>query len=220
MKHPKLLFGFMIVLGTSLLTAFFAIYYWYSLNIGILKMQVLEQNMGYFFCFFFVGGAVLLAVGTLRINMPSIKKHRWLLAVSIPAIASLLFFYMVSMSVEMSFSNSFATRSEITSLRIVDSSPLVLTVNVKATTDYDSTIYGAVVRGLDGHFVTWQEKTIMKVYDEGAGSYLNQSQVELPAGSARLLTLEFYETLPPGNYSVLLFGGMHYNQDSSPFIIP
>jgi hypothetical protein len=48
--------------------------------------------MSHFFCFFLFGGAVLLAVGALRTDMPSIKKHRWLIAVSIPAIASLLFF--------------------------------------------------------------------------------------------------------------------------------
>jgi hypothetical protein len=60
----------------------------------------------------------------------------------------------------------------------------------------------------------------MKVYDGGARNYVNQSQVELPAGSARLLTLGFHETLLPGNYSVLLLGSMHDNHDSAPFTIP
>ena len=211
MKHPKLVYGFMMVLGIIFLTTFFAVDYWYSMNIGILKMQVFEQYMGYWFCLFVVGGAVLLIVGVLRTDIPSIKKFRGYIAISIPVIVLFLLFSASMYAFNQSFFNSFAVRSEITQVTVVSTSPLVLTLDVKAITDYDSAIDGAVIHN--------NNDVVVAEYYRGmvGGSY--QPLGELMAGSTRTLTLNFSCTIPSGNYTVMLYGN-DINHGRSPFTIP
>jgi len=210
----------MMILGISFLTTLFAAWYYYYSNIYILKMPILKQlfSMPYIVWLFLLGGPVLLIIGVLGTDITLIKKYRGLIVVSVPIIVILLFGNMWISSLNYSFANSYAARSEITQLTMVSNSPLVLSLNVKAITDYDSEIYGAIVRN-NGHDVTGQKPT-MTVYDEATKNYSNQSVITLPGDSTILLTLKYSEILPPGNYSVLLLGGMHYNHASAPFTIP
>jgi hypothetical protein len=192
----------MMVLGIIFLTTFFVVDYWYSMNIGILKMQVFEQYIGYWLCFFLVGGAVLLIVGVLRTDIPSIKKYRGLIAFSIPMICTLLFFHAGWVAINQSF--SFPTRSEITQVTVVSTSPLILSLNVKAITDYDNRIDGALIMDSNNNRVAEISKVEMAV---------------LPAGSEIALTLDFNTTLPSGDYLVRLYA-WEANHGSSPFTIP
>lgn len=202
-----------------MITIFVALHYYYS-NIYILKIPILKQlfSMPYIVWLFLLGGPVLLIIGVLGTDNSLIKKYRGLIVISIPIIVILLFGYMWIASLNYSLANSYAARSEIAQLTVVSNSPLVLSLNVKAITDYDSEIYGAVVRN-NGHDVTWQKPT-MTVYDEATRRYSNQSVITLPGDSTILLTIKYTETLPSGNYSILLLGGMHYNHGSTPFTIP
>jgi len=220
MKLSKLLFVSMMIIGISLLTTFFVAWYCYYSNIYIRKIPILEQlfSMPYFLCLCLLGGPVLLIVGVWGTKISLIKRYRGLIVISIPIIVILLFGHMWVAGLNYSFSNSYAVRSEITQLTVVSNSPLALSLNVKAITDYDTEIYGAVV-SCNGHDATGQ-KPIMTVYDEATRSYSNQSTIELPARSTILLTLTYTEKLRSGNYTILLLGGMHYNHASSLFTIP
>jgi len=215
MKNSKLLYRFMMALGIIFLTTFFVVAYWYSMNIGILKMQVFEQYMGYWFCFFVVGGAVLLIVGVLRTDIPSIKKFRGYIAISIPVIVLFLLFSASMYAFNQSFFNSFAVRSEITQVTVLSTSPLILSLNVKPITDYDSRIDGALIMDSNNNHVAEISQPEYIVSENWQGL----AMAVLPAGSEIALTLDFNTTLPSGNYLVRLYV-WEGNHGSSHFTIP
>ena len=130
MKHSRLLYVSVMILGISILITFFAAYHWYYSNIYILEMPILEQifSVPYSVCVFLSVGPVLVIIGVLGADITLIKKHQEIIAISIPVIVILLFFCMWNVASNHSLANSFAARSEITKLTVVSNSPLVLSL--------------------------------------------------------------------------------------------
>jgi hypothetical protein len=216
-KHSRLLFGFFAVLGIVFLTLVLAgLYLDYVDAVNILAS--LNSQLGLWFV---LGGIISLTVGVIGMGRQHFKNHRNLftsLAVVLIPMLTLAIMFVASVEIVV-YAPMFPMRSEITQVAVVDTSPLILSLNVKALTSRDTTITGAIIKNYYGQFVTGQ-KPIVSVYDEKTESYSNQSICELPAGSTISLTLEYTESLSSGNYTVMLFGGMDSNQGSSPFTIP
>jgi hypothetical protein len=217
MKHPELLYRLMVVLGLILLTTFFVVCYWSFSNIYIIKMPWLEQNGISFFFFFLVGGAVILTIGALQVDIPRIKKYRGFIACSIPLIIILLLFQLWIYEGNQSFVNSFVVRSEITEVTVVSATPLILSLDVKAITDYDSRIDGAIVLNSKDILVAETSPDAREWFV--SGNFQGLALAILPAGSEITLNLNFSSVLPSGNYTVRLTGN-DINHGSSPFTIP
>ncbi len=207
----------MMILGISLVTIFFVAWYWYYSNIYILKMPLLEQLFSdpYLVWLFLLGGPILLIVGVWGVDIPLIKKYRGLVAIAVPIFVSVMFCYLWIGALNYSFANSFAVRSEITHLTVVSTNPLVLSLNVKAITDYDSRIESAIILNSNNDIVAEISKREYIVSNNWQGL----AMAVLPAGSEITLTLDFNKTLPSGNYLVRLTA-WEMNHGSAPFTIP
>lgn len=98
----------------------------------------------------------------------------------------------------------FPIRSEITNVSVVNNSPLVLYVDVKAITTRNTDIERAYVRNID---------------DNSIITYCSLKPFfELPAVSTRTLILDYNKTLPSGNY-ILQLSSWHNAHCSIQFAI-
>ena len=115
------------------------------------------------------------------------------------------------------FFNSYAVRSEITQVTVVSSSPLILSINVKAITDYNSRIDGAIVLNSNSVLVAETSPSALEWFV--SENFQGLALAMLPAGSEITLNLNFSSILPSGNYTVRLTGN-DINHGSSSFTIP
>jgi len=203
MKHSKLLFGFIAILGIAFLTLVLAsLYSDYVDAVSILAS--LNSQLGLWFV---LGGIIFLTVGVIGMGRQHIKNHKnifTVLAALLIPLLTLAIMFVASVLVIV-YAPMFPMRSEITQVSVTSTSPLILSVDVKAITSRDTAIEGA---------------NIMDYNDDNRVAYCSVKPfIELPAGSTKTLTLNFSTTLPSGNYLVRL-SSWGRNHGSSPFTIP
>jgi hypothetical protein len=165
---------------------------------------------------FMIGGIILLTVGKVGIIWQYFKNHRKLLsALPILFIPTLTFFAMFfAWSLVFNFPY-FPMRSEITQVTVVDASPLVLSLTVKAITSRDTRVDSAFILDSDDTLVgSYCNEEIMV---KGVSTF--EPICVLPAGSEITVSLDFNTTLPSGCYLVRL-SSWHDNHGESPFTIP
>jgi hypothetical protein len=156
--------------------------------------------------FLFVGIA-FLTIGIIGIGRLHLKMHKNLftaiVAVVIPPLTfALIFLFIIVIIYPATW---FPMRSEITNVSVINDSPLVLSVDVKAITTRDSYIQEAVIRNIDDNKIL-------------TDCYLNPFY-NLPAESTQTFNFNFNETLPSGNY-ILQLGSWHNAHGSLKFAIP
>jgi hypothetical protein len=165
-----------------------------------------------------ISGIILLTVGAVGIGRLYFKNHRNLMTVHVVFLLPLVAFATVAevSGLMMLDAPRFPLRSEITQVTVVDTNPLVLSVDVRAITRKPSTIDGANIFDKYDQFVA--ECPFWRIWSD----YGNSSSVGmalLPPHSEIALTLEFNVTLPSGTYVVLLYSA-NDNHGSAPFTIP
>ena len=108
----------------------------------------------------------------------------------------------------------FPLRSEITQVTLVDDSPLVLSLCVKAITSRDTRIECALILDSNDTLVAsyWNEEIMVN----GVSTF--QPICVLPAGSEITVTIDFNTTLPSGSYLIRL-SAWHHNHGESFFTI-
>jgi len=213
-KRSLALYGLLFILGIILLTLVLVGSYLDgadALSILVILSPMSPPNLGLWFV---SGGIILLTVGMVGIARQYFKNYRRLFtALAVILIPPLIFFPFIG-GCSYAFFNApmFPMRSEITQVTVVDDSPLVLSVGVKAITSRDSRIEGAIILNGDGEPVA-ETPIDDRVWTEGLALAV------LPAGSEIKLTLNFNTTLPPGKYRVRLTC-WHENHGNSPFTLP
>lgn len=169
------------------------------------------------------GGTVLLIAGLMGIGRQHFKTRGKLYTGLVVFVILIFIFYGVFGSVGMMILNApmFPLRSEITQVTVVNTSPLILSLNVKAITSKDTRIDSALILSQNDNLVAeyYLEPIIVVDYYKHTQTFVNQPICELPAGSEITLTLNFNTTLPSGNYTVRL-SSWASNHGSSPFTIP
>ena len=187
-----------------------------SLSILALLSPMSSPQLGLWFV---LGPTVLLTVGMVGIIRQYFENHRKLLtALAILLIPPLTFFpFVIGCSYAFFSAPWYPMRSEITQVTVVDNSPLVLSVGVKAITSRDSRIDGAFVTNNNDELVAETSFDDREWVEHG--DFEGLALAVLPAGSEITLTLNFNATLPSGNYQVKLtcWGDNH---GSSLFTIP
>ena len=219
MKYSTL-FRLLTILGSVFLASVLLVAYLDSVSSLIIFGSILAQLSLEHFGFLFVfSGIVLLAVGVVGIKRHFFHSHgTFLSAFSIPLISLLIFcsFFFAYFSI-LASAPMFPMRSEITQVTVVDSSPLVLSVGVKAITSSDSRIDQAIVINSNDRIVAETSFDDREWFELGA--FKGLALAVLPGGSEITLTLNFNATLPSGSYLVRLacWGDNH---GDSPFTIP
>lgn len=215
MKHSRISCGLLAILGIVFLTLVLAGSYLDAADAVSILASLSLRKLGLWFV---LSGIVLVTVGICGIVRQHFKNHRNLFtALAVPLIPSLTFATMLFASVFVVLSAPmFPMRSEITQVAVVDTSPLVLSLDVKAITSRDSRIEGAIIFNNDDIIVA----EIFKREYIVSKNWQGLAMAVLPAGSEITLTVNFNCTLPSGNYTIRLSGGMDDSHGSSPFIIP
>ena len=165
---------------------------------------------------FMLGGIILLTVGIVGIIWQYFKNRRKLLsALAIIFIPSLTFFTMFFACISVFVFPYIPMRGEITQVTVVDASPLVLSLGVKAITGRDSRIDSAFILDSNDTLVAscFNEEILVN------GIYTDDPICVLPAGSEVTVTVDFNATLPSGSYIVRLYS-WHDNHGESLFTIP
>jgi hypothetical protein len=152
---------------------------------------------------FMLGGIILLTVGKVGIIWQYFKNRRKLLSALAIIITPTLTFFTMLVACSLIFTPMyFPMRSEITQVTVVDNSPLVLSVGVKAVTSSNSRIDQAIVINSDNGIVaetSFDDREWVEY-----GGFKGLALAVLPAGSEITLTLDFNTTLPSGSYLVRL----------------
>jgi len=214
-KHSLTIYRLLSIFGIVLLTLVLVGSYLDgadSLSILTLLSPLSPPHLGLWFV---LSGIVLLTVGMVGIIRRNFKTHRNMFtALAVLLIPTLTFatFVVGCTSAFFSALSMSPLRSEITEVTVVDNSPLVLSVVVKAITSKDTRIEGAIVLNSDDELVA-ETPFDDKAWTEGL------ALAELPAGSEITLTLNFNTTLTSGDYFVRLTC-WHQNHGSSSFTIP
>ena len=165
---------------------------------------------------FMLESIILLTVGIVGIIWQYFKNHRKLLsALALLFIPTLTFFTMFFTCISIFTPMYFPMRSEITQVTVVDASPLVLSINVKAITSRDTRIECALILDSNDTLAAsyWNEEIMVN----GVSTF--QPICVLPAGSEITVTIDFNTTLPSGDYLVRL-SAWHHNHGESFFTIP
>ena len=215
MKKNRMLFGFITVLGIIFLTISLLSTYLSemdSLNI----LASLYPNI--VFPFLILGGIGLLTVGIIGIGRLRLKKHKNLFtAIVAVVIPPLTFALILLFTVWIIFPATwFPLRSEITQVSVIDTNPLVLSLEIQAITSRDSRIDSVIITNDNDEIVASYSNEEIK---NSKGVITYPAIAELPAGSKIEITIPFNTTLPSGDYIVLL-SSWHDGHDSSPFTIP
>ena len=215
MKHSRLLYGSLAVLGIVFLTLCLVGVYLNAID----AISVFAALPSEFVLWFLSIGIFFLTVGIVGTGRQHLKSRKRLFtalaAVLVPVLTFVAMFFALTIVVVNTLF-IFPMRSEITQVTVVDTNPLVLSVDVKALTSRDSIIYGANVMNSNDVIVAeiFEREYIVSKNWRGLATAI------LPSGSEITLTLDFNTTLPSGNYVIRLHGGMHDNHGSSPFTIP
>ena len=166
---------------------------------------------------FMLGSIVSLTVGIVGIGRQYFYGHRRLFTVLaillIPPLIFVSLFYGCVSAVLIA--PMFPLRSEITQVTLVDDSPLVLSLCVKAITSRDTRIECALILDSNDTLVAsyWNEEIMVN----GVSTF--QPICVLPAGSEITVTIDFNTTLPSGSYLIRL-SAWHHNHGESFFTIP
>jgi hypothetical protein len=167
--------------------------------------------------FLVVGGIVLLKIGIIGVGRQYFKNHRRLFtALSILLVPPLIFgTFIVGYTFAFVNAPMFPLRSEITQVTMVDNSPLVLALCVKAITRRDTRIDSALILDSNDTLVAsyWNENIMV----QGVSTF--QPICVLPAGSEITVTVDFNTTLPSGSYLIRL-SSWHDNHGESFFTMP
>jgi hypothetical protein len=221
MKYSKLLFGFMLVFGIALLAWLLVGMYLNSIDALSILPSLPSSELGVWSVL--VVGIVALTVGIGGFGRQHSKNHRNLLTVLVVILVPLLTFAIILTASVLTvvYAPMFPLRSEITQVTVVNTGPLILSLNVKAITSRDTRIDSALILSQDDNLVTEYnlEPIIVVDYYKHTQTYVDQPICELPGGSEITLTLNFNTTLPSGNYTVRL-SSWGSNHGSSPFTIP
>lgn len=205
LKYSIIFYGTLVILGIVFLALVLEGAYlnWYKTSILLFLSGYSGSNFGVDFV---LGGITLFTIGVVGIGRQCFKIHKKLFTILAALLVPPLIFasFVVCYSTAISSSPALPLRSEITQLTVVDTNPLILSVNVKAITSKDSLIDTA-----------W----VYNDYDCASVAHCFNEESVLPAGSEVTLNLNFNTTLPSGNYT-LSFSTWHVNHDSSPFTIP
>ena len=214
MKHSLTLCRLFAILGIVLLSLVLVGSYLDgadSLSILVLLSPLSPPHLGLWFV---LSGIFLLTIGMVGIVRRYFKNHRNLFTALAVLLIPILTFatFVVGCTYAFWSAPMSPLRSEITEITVVDNSPLVLSVGVKAITSKDTRIEGAIVLNSDDELAA---KTPLddRAWTEGL------ALAELPAGSEITLTLNFNTSLPSGDYLVRLTS-WHANHGSSSFTIP
>ncbi len=204
MKHSRLFYGLLAVLGIVFLTLCLVGIYLNAID----AISVFAALPSEFVLWFLSIGIFFMTVGIVGTGRQHLKSHKRLFtalaAVLVPVLTfAAMFFALTTIAVNTMF--IFPMRSEIAQVTVVDTNPLILLVDVKALTSRDSMIVGA---------------SVMNSNDVIVAEIFERVRVLLPAGSEITLTLDFNTTLPSGNYVIRLYGGMQFNHGSAPFTVP
>ena len=216
MKHSRLLFRLFAASGIVFLALLLVGCYLNCSDSVSILASLASPN--FWFPFLLIGGIVLLTIGILGTGRQHVKKHKNLFTVLAALLVPLFAFVsmFVALTMAMVYAPMFPMRSEITRVTIVDTSPLVLSLDVKALTSRDSRIEGAIV--LDSSDVI-----VAEIYEREyvvSKNWRGLAMAVLPSGSEIKLDLDFNCPLPSGDYVIRLTGGMHDNHGSAPFTIP
>ena len=176
-------------------------------------------SLWYFGGFFVLSGIVLLTIGIVGVGRQYLKNHRKLFTVLAILLVPPLIFgtFIVAYTFAFHSAPMFPLRSEITQVNVVDDSPLVLSVGVKAITNRNSIIEEASVFNDNGTLVAQTSFDDREMFD--LKIYKGLALAVLPAGSEITVTLNFGATLPSGVYTVGL-SSWNVVHGSSPFTIP
>ena len=153
------------------------------------------------------GGIAFLTIGIIGIGRLKLKNHKKLFtAITACVIPSLTFALVFLFIIVIIFpSTMFPMRSEITNVTVIGNNPLILSVDLKAITIRDSYI------------------DVANVLNTADDNVVSQCVLDpffvLPAYSTKTLILTFNNTIPSGNYIVML-SSWDYHQGNSPFAIP
>ncbi len=208
MKHSKLLFGFITVLGIAFVTMFIAILYRYYYLYQPFPFELstfLRDGFAYFLLF---GGTVLLIAGMLGIGRQHFKNHRRLFTVltvfSIPLFVFILIFQVTFFAPLIPGGIDPYERMTVTQVSVDTANPLTLVVSVQSMYSQDITIYAAKVEDNNQTRLAYIEGKWDPPDSKGM-SHTFHALGELPAGSEKTFALNFNTTLSAGNYRVGLF---------------
>ena len=154
-------------------------------------------------------GIAFITIGIIGIERLQIKNHKnFFTAIAAFAVPTLtivvVFFAFILIIAPGSF--RFPMRSEITKVTVVSNSPLVLSVDVKALTTRNADIEGAYILNIDDSSIV-------------TDCYLNPPFFVLPAYSTKTFSFNFNETIPSGDY-ILMLSAWRDAHGSLQFTIP
>ena len=214
MKFSGKIFGLLIIFGIISLALVLVGTYFDAIDALSILVLFSPTKLGFGFM---LGGIILLAVGIFGIKRQFFRSHgTFLQAFSIPLFSSILFVtFIFAISWIFISAPMYPMRSEITQVTVVDTSPLILNLNVKAITSRDTRIDSALILDSSDTLVAsyWNEEIMV----EGAWTF--EPICVLPAGSEITVTVDFNTILPSGSYLVRL-SAWHDNHGESFFTIP
>lgn len=204
MRHSRFIYGFVVVLGFVFLALVLVCSYLRAIDSVSNLVSLSSPQLG---SWFVIGGIALLTVGVLGIGRQHFKKRRKLFTVLAVLLIPPLIFgaFLIASVLVVVYAPMFPLRSEITQVSVDSTSPLILSVDVKAITSRNSAIEGAGIVESDG--------------DDLIAYCALKPFFELPAGSTKTLTLNFNDTFPSGNY-ILRLSSWHNNHGNFLFTIP
>jgi hypothetical protein len=213
-EHSRLFYGLLAVLGIVFLTLCLVGIYLNAID----AISVFAALPSEFVLWFLSIGIFFLTVGFVGTGRQHLKSHKKLFtalaAVLVPVLTfAAMFFALTTIAFNALF--IFPLRSEITQVTVVDDSPLVLSLCVKAITNRDTRIDGALILDSNNTLVAsyWNEEIMVK----GVSTF--QPICVLPAGSEITVAVDFNTTLPSGSYLIRL-SSWHDNHGESFFTIP
>jgi len=215
-KKSTMLYWSSAILGIVLLALVLAGAYLYAADSLSVLSLLSPTKSGFWFVFV---GIVSLTVGMVGIGRQHFKNHRKLFtALAILLVPPLIFATFIAGYMFAVLSTPmFIVRSEITQVTVVDDSPLVLSVGVRAITSRDSIIEQASV--FNDNKTLFAQTSLEDREMLNSKIYKGLALAVLPTGSEITVILNFSATLPSGDYTVSL-SSWHVAHGSSPFTIP
>ena len=213
MKHSRLFYGLLAILGIVFLTLCLVGYYLNAID----AISVFALPFEFILCFL-PTGIFFLTVGIVGAGRQHLKSHKRLFTalavVLVPVLTfAAMFFALTAVSVNTMF--LYPVRSEITQVTVVDDSPLVLSLSVKSITSRDSRIASAYV--IDSNHTLVASFCGEEIMVNGCASPLPLCVI--PTGSEKTFTVNFNTTLPSGEYLVIL-SDWYDNHGRAHFTIP
>lgn len=206
MKHSKIIFALIIILGIIFLIMIPIGSYLYARDsINILASLDSSTQFG---LFFFLSGTGMVTSGIIGLNWKNERKHKKrFVALHVLIIPLTTFIIVLIATIFPNIGFISILSSEITQVTVIDTNPLALSVDVKAITSRDSYINGATI---------WNDNMTLVAKETDLSP---SASILLPTGSEISLTLNFKINLTSGNYTVSL-ATWHGHHGRSSFIIP